>query len=40
MSLQKFLDMSAGVPSHDRLTALNAIQPDEFEPILFAEWMD
>jgi len=35
----KFLDMSAGVPSHDRFNAiLNAIKPEEFEPILLA-WM-
>src|SRR5690606_32690226 len=35
----KFLDMSAGVPSHDRFNAiLNAIKPEEFEPILLA-WL-
>jgi hypothetical protein len=35
----KFLDMSQGVPSHDRFNAiLNAIKPDEFEPILLA-WL-
>ncbi len=35
----RFLDMSAGVPSHDRFNAiLNAIKPEEFEPILLA-WM-
>lgn len=35
----KFLDMSEGVPSHDRFNAiLNAIKPEEFEPILLA-WM-
>jgi len=33
----KFLDMSAGVPSHDRFNAiLNAIDPEEFEPVLRA----
>ena len=35
----KFLDMSAGVPSHDRFNAIvNAIKPEEFEPMLFA-WL-
>ena len=35
----KFLDMSQGVPSHDRFNAiLNAIKPDEFEPMLLA-WL-
>lgn len=35
----KFLDMSAGVPSHDRFNAiLNAIKPEEFEPMLLA-WL-
>src|SRR6056297_2721762 len=35
----KFLDMSQGVPSHDRFNAiLNAMKPDEFEPILLA-WL-
>ena len=35
----KFLDMSQGVPSHDRFNAiLNAIKPDEFEVILLA-WL-
>lgn len=35
----KFLDMTHGVPSHDRFSAiLNAIKPDEFEPILLA-WL-
>lgn len=35
----KFLDMSQGVPSHDRFNAiLNAIKPDEFEAILLA-WL-
>jgi predicted transposase YbfD/YdcC len=35
----KFLDLSAGVPSHDRFNAiLNAIKPEEFEPILLA-WL-
>lgn len=33
----KFLDMSAGVPSHDRFNAiLNAIKPEEFSSILLA----
>lgn len=37
--LAKFLDMSTGVPSHDRFNAiLNSIKPEEFEPILLA-WM-
>lgn len=37
--LAKFLDMSAGVPSHDRFNAiLNAIKPEEFEPMLLA-WL-
>lgn len=35
----KFLDLSRGVPSHDRFNAiLNAIKPDEFEPMLLA-WL-
>ena len=35
----KFLDMTHGVPSHDRFNAiLNAIKPEEFEPILLA-WL-
>jgi len=35
----KFLDMSQGVPSHDRFNAIvNAIKPGEFEPILLA-WL-
>lgn len=35
----KFLDLSAGIPSHDRFNAiLNAIKPEEFEPILLA-WL-
>jgi len=35
----KFLDMSAGVPSHDRFNAIvNAIKPEEFEPMLL-EWI-
>lgn len=35
----KFLDMSQGVPSHDRFNAvLNAIKPEEFEPMLLA-WL-
>ena len=35
----KFLDMSQGVPSHDRFNAiLNAMKPEEFEPILLA-WL-
>ena len=35
----KFLDMSAGVPSHDRFNAiLNAIKPEEFASILLA-WL-
>ena len=33
----KFLDMSSGIPSHDRFNAiLNAIKPDEFAAILLA----
>jgi len=35
----KYLDMSQGVPSHDRFNAiLNAIKPEEFEPMLLA-WL-
>ncbi|WP_342190214.1 ISAs1 family transposase [Stieleria varia] len=35
----KFLDMTAGVPSHDRFNAiLNAVKPEEFEPMLL-EWI-
>ena len=35
----KFLDMSQGVPSHDRFNAIfNAIKPEEFEPMLLA-WL-
>ena len=35
----KFLDMSAGVPSHDRFNAIiNKIKPGEFEPMLLA-WL-
>jgi len=35
----KFLDMSTGIPSHDRFNAiLNAIKPEEFEPMLLA-WL-
>jgi predicted transposase YbfD/YdcC/predicted DNA-binding protein (UPF0251 family) len=34
---EKFLDLSAGIPSHDRFNAIiNAIKPEEFEPILLA----
>lgn len=33
----KFLDISQGVPSHDRFNAIvNAIKPEEFEPVLLA----
>ncbi len=39
VAIAKFLDMSQGVPSHDRFNAvLNAIKPEEFEPILLA-WL-
>lgn len=35
----KFLDMTEGVPSHDRFNAiLNAIKPEEFEPMLL-QWI-
>lgn len=35
----KFLDMSAGVPSHDRFNAIvNKTKPEEFEPMLLA-WL-
>lgn len=35
----KFLDLSKGVPSHDRFnTIINAIKPEEFEPMLLA-WL-
>ena len=35
----KFIDMTTGVPSHDRFNAiLNAIKPDEFEPMLL-QWI-
>jgi len=35
--LAKFLDLSAGIPSHDRFNAiLNRIKPEEFEPVLLA----
>ena len=35
----KFLDMTAGVPSHDRFNSiLNVIKPEEFEPMLL-EWI-
>ena len=35
----KFLDLSNGIPSHDRCNAiLNAIKPEEFEPMLLA-WL-
>jgi hypothetical protein len=34
------LDLSNGIPSHDRFNAiLNAIKPEEFEPMLLA-WLD
>ena len=33
----KYLDLSKGVPSHDRFNAIiNAIDPEEFEPMLLA----
>jgi len=35
----KFLDLSKGIPSHDRFNAiLYAIKPDEFEPMLLT-WL-
>lgn len=35
----KFLDLSSGIPSHDRFNAIiNALDPNEFEPLLL-DWL-